>query len=204
VQLTRGFDMLATEVTVEQFRRFSEAKDNAPPRQPAWNTDRHPLVNVTWDEARAFCDGVGGRLPTEVEWEYAARGGKDGLLFPWGNEFDRNLANATGREGRDVWETTAPVGSFPSNGYGLFDMVGNVWEWTVDRYAGDRYERDLSARSPSADSTRPSPGTWRVIRGGSWDSEPERLILSFRSSLTELGRPHLYVGFRCARDAGRP
>jgi formylglycine-generating enzyme required for sulfatase activity len=191
--------MLATEVTVGQFARYSAATAQPIPRQPDWNPETHPVVNVTWAEASAFCTWAGGRLPTEAEWEYAARGGEDAELYPWGPEFDPNMANGTGRQGRDQWDATAPGGSFPPNGFGLFDMIGNVWEWTADWYAEDYY-----AQAPVDNPTGPPSGLNRVIRGGSWDSEAPRLVVSFRWSLLATGRYNLYVGFRCARDARRP
>jgi formylglycine-generating enzyme required for sulfatase activity len=197
VRITRAFEMTATEVTVREYDAFGAATRLRTPRQPSWNTgDRQPLVNVTWIEARAFCQWAGGRLPTEAEWEYAARGGRGDTLYPWGDQFDPALANAESIAGRkaDPYTGAAPVASFPPNGFGLYDMVGNLWEWVNDSYVETYY-----AQSPEADPPGPPENEFRVIRGGSWDSDPKRLSLSFRSRLSAVGRYNLYVGFRCVR-----
>ncbi|MGH8637526.1 MAG: SUMF1/EgtB/PvdO family nonheme iron enzyme, partial [Burkholderiales bacterium] len=132
VRIDRPFDMMEREVTVSDFQAFAEKNGHGMPRQPDWYAQPdHPVVNITWDEARAYCAWAGGRLPTEEEWEHAARGGLDGRLFPWGDEF-RGQGNADDTMGPDRWTTTAPAGSFDPNGFGLRDMAGNVWEWTAD------------------------------------------------------------------------
>jgi formylglycine-generating enzyme required for sulfatase activity len=160
-----------------------------------WNDgDDFPLVNVTWEEMRDFCAWSGGRLPTEAEWEYAARAGGS-AVYPWGDRFDPNQANGLGVAGADSWKETAPVGSFPPNGYGLFDMTGNVWEWVADWYWRRYY-----ALSPDLDPIWSKEGTERVMRGGSWDSTPPGLRASFRFRRSPTGRYNLYIGGRCARD----
>lgn len=195
VSITRPFWMSATEVTVGQYRPFAEASHLQMPRQPRWNdADSYPTVNETWIEARAFCAWAGGRLPSEAEWEYAARGGTDGRMWDWGDNFDPSRVNSVGRSGSDIWEMTAPVGSLPPNGFGLYDMEGNVWEWTNDVYTESYYRK-----SPAADPPGPAEGPLRVIRGGSWDSDPVRLVLSFRAGMSSTARYNLYFGFRCAR-----
>jgi serine/threonine-protein kinase len=124
----------------------------------------HPVVCVSWYDAQAYAEWVGGRLPTEAEWEKAARGGLEGQLYPWGNEHPvctlgaENGAQFGGCDG-DIVE----VGSFAPNGYGLFDMVGNVWEWVADWYDSSYY-----ANSPTENPQGPSIGTDRVLRGGSF------------------------------------
>lgn len=181
------FDMMDREVSADDFRTFVAANSNTQrmPRQPEWYADgRHPVVNITWDEAQAYCEWVRSSLPTETQWEYAARGGLDRQLFPWGSQF-RGEANAIGTRGADRWEFTAPVGSFDPNGYGLHDMTGNVWEWTASLHrpvGDDGYEL-------------------RTVRGGSWESAPARLRVSYRTGLSRRGRHNLYVGFRCVRAA---
>ena len=151
------------EVMVAQYRKFCEATGRVMPKTPEWGwNDDHPIVNVTWSDAEAYCKWAGGRLPTEAEWEKAARG-TDGRTFPWGATWDKNrCAN---------WElsltSTAPVGSYPAGAspYGCMDMAGNVWEWCADWYDEDYY-----AASPSRNPAGPSSGGWRVLRGGGWTS----------------------------------
>lgn len=193
VVLTRAYSLMATEVTIGQFDAFAAATGARTPRQPLWNgSPGHPVVNVTWEEAAAVCAWLGGRLPTEAEWEFGARSRADGAIFPWGAAFERRWVNAIGRGAGDPWHYTAPVGSFPPNALGLFDTSGNVWEWTADWYAPyqDGVLRDPQGRAR---------GTRKVIRGGSWDSTAARVRTSVRHSLPTGARYNLYVGVRCAR-----
>ena len=196
-----AFDLMATEVTVEQFAAFLAATGQRPPQRPDYDqgTD-HPVVFLTWSDAGAFCEWAGARLPTEAEWEYAARAGHDGQVFWWGDELTRDYANFGDVEccrgaagGADAWVNTAPVGSFPSNDFDLHDMTGNVWEW-VDGWI-DRY--------PDGQVTDPQPaetGYLRVMRGGSWLNFPGVLRLSVRLPFSGDGKTS-NVGARCARDA---
>jgi formylglycine-generating enzyme required for sulfatase activity len=178
------FQMLATEVTVGQFATFSAASRIPMSRQPWWVTmGTQPVVNVTWDEAATFCRANGARLPTEIEWEYAARGGAVNRLFPWPGGFDGE-ANLGDDKGGDRFPFTAPVGSFAANGFGLYDMVGNVWEWTADR-------SDPAAPDEAFDL--------RAARGGSFMTGPRAARLSERAALSRSGRHNLEVGFRCVR-----
>jgi len=188
INFPQPFQILDREVSADDFRAFASATSTPMPRQPDWYADgTHPVVNVTWDEAGAYCSWAGGRLPTEEEWEYAARGGVDSRVFPWGDEFNGE-ANGRDESKTKRFEYTAPVGSFPPNAYGLYDMAGNVWEWTASEYtathtsAPDRSGYDL-----------------RTIKGGGWDNMISRLRVSERTALSRAGRHNLYVGFRCVK-----
>lgn len=189
--IAEPFQMMAREVSAGDFRAYAEASSRPMPRQPEWYADdTHPVVNVTWDEAQAYCAWSGGRLPTEEEWEHAARGGLDGRLFPWGDEF---TGEAVARHNlpAERYDFSAPVGLFPPNGYGLHDMSGNVWEWT-------------SSQHRPTHASDPVPGyDLRTIKGGGWDNEVSRLRVSEREALSRQGRHNLYVGFRCVRPVSR-
>lgn len=206
VEITKGFWMGRTEVTVRAYRKFVQDTEREMPKafdffNPGWEDTDHPMVNVTWHDSEAYCEWAGGRLPTEAEWEYAARGGKEGLKYPWGNEITHDDANFSGKGGRDNRDYTAPVGSFPPNGYGLYDMAGNVWEWCADWYRAGYY-RSLPEDEPSPDPLGPSSSLLesRVLRGGGWDFHSEHLRSSIRFALPiEMGGS-LIAGFRCVRE----
>ncbi|HEY6509984.1 MAG TPA: formylglycine-generating enzyme family protein [Vicinamibacterales bacterium] len=235
VDLTRAYALLATEVTRGQFQTFADAtgyrtlaeregwgfafdragylrQDGLSWRAPGFfQEDDHPVVQVSWDDAVAYCAWAGGRLPTEAEWEYAARGGVEGARFVWGDSADgvrvpqgANVADDSARPHfswwvvfpnyRDGYPWTAPVGSFAANAFGLFDMAGNVWEWTADWYAPTAY-----ASSSTVDPVGPSPGRSRVARGSSWGDEPLVLRVSERSHMAPEQRSYFH-GLRCARN----
>ncbi len=193
-----AFYMDVNEVTMSQFKQFVEESGYA--YEGNWNevakyspTAKHPMIYVSWHDASAYCEWAGKRLPTEAEWEYAARGGLTGKRYPWGNTEDqaRGYANYDGADRRDKWTGLAPVGSLKSNGYGLFDMAGNVWEWCADWY-GEDYYSNSSLRNPQG----PSTGEWRVLRGGSWYVSLNSLRVAYRvNSLPSL--TSLNYGFRC-------
>lgn len=197
VTITKGFWLCRTEVTVRAYRKFCRDMGRWMPDQPSWNGDDHPVVNVTWDDATAYCEWVGGRLPTEAEWEYAARGGKDGSIYPNEDSLSHENANygvissCSGKaEGRDRWVYTSPVGSFAPNGYGLYDMAGNVWEWCSDWY-DEHYYRS----SPTRDPRGPSSGRKRVLRGASWIDGPMYIRVSIRGRRYPAGGDN-HNGFR--------
>ena len=138
----KPFWMDATEVTVGQFKKFLKSSSYKPVKPIDWNdaskyspTDKHPMIYVNWHDATAYAKWAGKRLPTEKEWEFAARGGLKNKEYPWGDNesLAHDYANYNGTDGKDKWEYCAPVGSFKPNGYGLFDMAGNVSEWCQDR-----------------------------------------------------------------------
>lgn len=193
VTLTRGFWIHTTEVTVASYRVFAAATGRGMVDVPSWANEAHPVVNVTWENAQAYCRWIGGRLPSEAEWEYAARGGRGGQRYPWGENIDHDHANFDGTGGLDVFPKSAPVGTFAPNGFGLFDTAGNVWEWCADWYAERAY-----TNAAVTDPLGPGEGVRRVVRGGSWTSDPSRLRSSYRFSL-EPGTESLSVGFRCVK-----
>jgi formylglycine-generating enzyme required for sulfatase activity/serine/threonine protein kinase len=155
--------------------------------------DEHPVVYVSWNDAEAYCEWRGARLPTEAEWEKAARGGLVGKLYPWGDENPICTKGAeNGAQYNKCNGQTVAVGSFASNGYGLYDMAGNVWEWVADWYNESYYSQALE-RNPLG----PNTGEYRVLRGGSWYSNPYYLRVANRGR----GCPDVArygFGFRCA------
>jgi len=191
-----AFEIDKFEVTNADFATFVEATGYKTDAEKAgvsnaWRTyaqgkDNHPVVKVSWNDAVAYCQWLGKRLPTEAEWERAARG-TEGLIYPWGNEYDPEKVNG---KDRGIRGTTA-AGSFPEGASpdGVMDMAGNVWEWTADWY------------KPYPGSTYQSPyfgEEYRVLRGGGWFEEAELLRTTARNAGTEV-TANDDIGFRCAR-----
>src|SRR5208282_4517968 len=109
------------------------------PLNPAWSDEGMPIVDVVWEDAQAYCGWAGGRLPTEAEWEFAARAGKTGEIYPLNSENSREKANFYGRKGNDIFDQIAPVRKFDESAFHLFDMAGNVWEWVADWWSPAYY-----------------------------------------------------------------
>ncbi len=195
VTISKGFWMGRGEVTVGAYRRFTKVTGRSMPPPPpfdpgGWPRLDHPMVRVLWQDGADYCEWAGGRLPTEAEWEYAARGGAGGALFPWPGPLGATNANFGGNhclEGADcqpdAFAFTAPAGSFAPNGYGLYDVIGNVWEWISDWYGKDYY-----SLSPEADPAGPASGTTHVVRGGAWDDKPVFMRLSNRNKSHRNGK----------------
>ncbi len=183
------------EVTNSLYKRFMEATGRKAPdywNDSTWNGPTQPVVGVSWHDAEAYCRWAGKRLPTEAEWEKAARG-TDGRRYPWGDQWDSSRANS----GESKIGKTVPVGSYPGgvSPYGAHDLAGNVWEWVADWYDADYYKQ-----SPVRNPTGPASGRDKVLRGGSWFKIPVMLRSAYRDHLW----PDYWskeFGFRCARGS---
>jgi len=194
VTITKGFWMDRTPVTVAAYKRFASATRRRMPRAPGFNTgwanQNMPIVNVSWDEAQRYCQWSGGRLPTEAEWEYAARGGSAEARY---GDLDK-IAWYGGNSGGRAQE----VAQKQANGFALYDTLGNVWEWVNDWYDANYYQN-----SPSKDPSGPSGGKVRVLRGGPWF-----FTASFvRVSRRDTGEPAVRfpgLGVRCVEEANAP
>ena len=221
VTISKGYWIGQTEVPVGAYKRFAAATGRTMPAEPSlsarqltpgWSDDAQPIVNVTWNDAQAYCRWAGGRLPTEAEWEFAARAGSaeerygtlDEIAWYADNSGRTRLDSAlmAKQDGADYMthldangNTQHPVGRKHPNGFGLYDMLGNVWEWVNDWYDENYYRS-----SPPQDPTGPESGQLRVMRGGSWVYYPAILRVSARLR-DNPGNGYFSVGFRCAGQA---
>jgi sulfatase modifying factor 1 len=165
--------------------------------QPPPGKSGHPVVLVGYDDALAYCDwctdalGRRARLPSEAEWEKAARGGMEGFRYPWGNDIDPSQGNYLADAGSKPRRGTRPTGTYEPNAYGLYDVIGNVWEWVSDWYGSDYY-----GLGDSRDPRGPSFGHMRIVRGGAWvNDEVSMLRCAYRHKVP----PDTYaysIGFR--------
>ncbi len=193
-----SFFMDRHEVTNGEYFRFCKETGYRLPE--FWNNDifrsgedylNYPVISINWLDAKKYAEWAGKRLPTEAEWEYAARGGLIDKDYPNGNKWtkEKTKQDSTG------WKNLIdPFGKFESNGFGLYDMGGNVWEWVSDIYSGDYYKA-----SETDNPTGPKNGFNRVIRGGSWHSGPMCKKVYYRKGLPN-NWCDFAVGFRCVKE----
>jgi formylglycine-generating enzyme required for sulfatase activity len=197
--LVDSFFMDKYEVTVRQYGVFlQEAGGDRPSEWKTMNktaNQNRPVMGVDWADAVRYCKWAGKRLPTEAEWEKAARG-TDGRLYPWGNDPPTSLHANFGKTGSNDHGSLAPVGTLEhgKSPYGIYDMAGNVWEWVSDWY-DDAYYKN----SPPQNPVGPSMGGFKVIRGGSWASGPRNLRSADRYWDPPSFRSLYFPGFRCAK-----
>ena len=213
VSLKRGFQISKNEITFNEYDYYiwsvQQELANLPDKKiihysfdEDWGRENRPVINVSWHDAQSYANWLGKetgencRLPSEAEWEYAARAGTN-TVYPWGDKADHNKANY-GKDkcckglakDKDQWVNTAPVGSFPTNDFGLNDMHGNVWEWTQDCYKNNYIiapTNGLAHEEAKCDR--------RVLRGGSWSGTPGSLRSAFRSRFYPDDRAY-DIGFR--------
>ena len=224
VTITKGFWLGQTEVTVGAYKRFAGVTGRHMPAEPVsgkrrlnpgWGDEAMPIVGVTWDDAQAYCSWAGGRLPTEAEWEYAARAGSTEARYGDLDEIAWYADNSGLKrlDSERIWmedqanymkrldenaNAVHEVGQKRANGFGLYDMLGNVWEWVTDWY-DEKYYQD----SPSQDPAGPTSGTQRVLRGETWSALPSAVSASCRVGVKPDVRP-IFDGFRCGGEVSGP
>ncbi|MFC1522806.1 formylglycine-generating enzyme family protein [Elusimicrobiota bacterium] len=187
-----GFYIDQYEVTVKKYKAFARATGNRTRKQPKWSADDHPMVRVSWYDAQAFCNHYGKRLPTEAEWEKAARGGSE-AKYSFGDDTDLLTEYAwykinSGRQ-------THPAGQKKPNQYGLYDMQGNVWEWV-----SDWFHKKYFQTSPHKNPKGPKTGKFKVIRSGAWSYSAYYCRPGTRVGVKP-AKWYYIQGFRCAMDA---
>ncbi len=195
-----AFYMDIYEVTNARYQKFVESTGYAQPplaHNPHFNAPDTPVVQVNWRDAAAYAAWANKRLPTEAEWEYAARGGLVGKRYPNGDIITHADANLAGISGTDKWKWTAPVGSFLSNGYHIYDMAGNVWEWCFDEYNSEFYSLSTQDNPRFGEEDTPDRENFRILRGGGWGGAPEDLRVADRWYHLSSGST---IGFRCVKD----
>ncbi len=195
-----AFYMDTHEVTNARYQKFvqSTGYPQSPlSHNPRFNASDAPVVRVNWRDASAYAAWAHKRLPTEAEWEYAARGGLTGKRYPNGDIITYADANFGNVGGADRWKWTAPVGNFPPNGYNLYDMAGNVWEWCFDEYNSEFYSISPQNNPRFGRETAPDTENFRILRGGGWGGSPEDLRVADRWYHLSSGST---IGFRCVQD----
>jgi formylglycine-generating enzyme required for sulfatase activity len=200
--VVRTFAIGACEVTSDEYDQFAKATNRELPNVGDWGRGRRPVINITWEDANAYAmwlsaqTGKRYRLPTEAEWEYAARAGTK-TEYWWGDKLAKGNAKCDGCGSQWDDKQTAPVGSFKPNSFGLHDTAGNVWEWVEDCW-----HENYNGAPTDGRAWREENGgmcNLRVIRGGSWDLNPVNLRSSNRGWNTADIRYDL-IGFRLAQD----
>lgn len=194
-----SFAMGKYEVTFDEYDAFANDTGSALPSDGDWGRGSRPVINVSWDDAKAYAvwlssrTGLSFRLPSEAEWEYAARAGST-TVYPRGDSIGTGNANCYGSYCGDSFANTAPVGSFPANVFGLYDMHGNVWEWVEDCWNDDYQGAPIDGSAWTSGNC----GS-RVLRGGSWYGKPWYLRSAYRLRYSPVSR-RIYFGFRLAQD----
>lgn len=198
----RAFKLAATEVTFAQYDAFAHATGRDLPPDEEWGRGSRPVIHVDWSDVHAFVEWLNlgtdrrFRLPTEAEWEYAARGGSMSL-YPWGDRIEHGAVNNSVDEGADRWAFTAPVAQFPPNAFGLYDMLGNVWELVQD-CRHPTYEGAPDDGTARLDG----PCDSRIARGGSWGSTSRGVQPAARGAASEQFES-MDLGFRLAESLER-